>query len=293
MFSDWWKKVKKNFDKISEKMNHPFLHIVIVGLICIGGLITFNIASWEVKKASAPWIEKIRSSKIKDKESCRSLLVRLDATFSTNHKEKVQADAAKRKELLTAQCERLIEQQEYIQAQIILHSDLMQYLYTNMFAALITALIAGLLAMIVLVFVSKKGWQQVNSYLLVAFLSLSAVAGFYGAFPTMFEQETNAEANKELCIGYDNVIQEINDHFATIFDKDGKPSDINKFIHSISKRITELHSIPFGMNPEEAVSIAQKVRDILQQQGATSIEQVSKEGTTSAEQALKEGKNEK
>ena len=43
------------------------------------------------------------------------------------------------------------------------------------------------------------------------------------------------------------------------------------------------------MNPEEAVSIAQKVRYILQQQGATSVEQANKEGTTSAKQADKEG----
>ncbi len=170
------------------------------------------------------------------------------------------------REILLAQCGRLIEQLDYAQNRVSLHSEFMVYVYTRMYASLLMALAAGLLATLILVFVTREGWKDANSYLLASFLSCSVLAAYFGMFPAAFEQKKNAEANKALCVAYDTIVQDISNYLPTQLDETGESAELDKFIFGVGKRLTTLRSLPFGMNPDEAVALTQRVREVVEQQ---------------------------
>lgn len=250
-----------------EKLRDPVLHVVLIGAILIIGVTAFRVSFKAVEKQSDPWLEQLEPvSKLPDKQVCERLLLQLPGKDNPKAKEPISNKPAQGRENKLAQCDRLIEQLKYTQSRIVLHSKLMSYLFTRMYAALITALATGLLATLTLVFITREGWKDANSYLLATFLSFAVLTGFYGMFPSVFEQKKNAEANKSLCLAYDTVSQDISNYFVTGLDETGNPVSLDNYISSVGKRLTKLRSLPFDMNPDEIVALSQRVRDVLEQQ---------------------------
>ncbi|HEV2706162.1 MAG TPA: Calx-beta domain-containing protein [Pyrinomonadaceae bacterium] len=97
---------------------------------------------------------------------------------------------------------RLQEQVARIRERLALHLDVMNFYYTRYYMAIITFSIAAGVAGIILVLISKRGWEQTNEYVITSFLVMAAASVFYGAFPGVFQQEQNIVDNKVLYLKY-------------------------------------------------------------------------------------------
>jgi hypothetical protein len=152
---------------------------------------------------------------------------------------------------------RLQEQVERIRKRIKLHLDVMEFFYIRYYMVILTFAIAGALAAITLVLVSKRGWEQTNEYILTAFFVMTACAVFFGAFPGMFQQEQNIKENKALYLKYEALENEVLSFAATYEPllretkadalanklpqqaKTAIPERVRKFIHYIDEQLAQ------------------------------------------------------
>jgi hypothetical protein len=268
-----WSNVSAILSNLYDKIQKAIYHTLLICTILIIGILGFRVSFKAVESQSKSWIEKIASlGTIPEVDVCVNVANQLK--IEEMKKAKIPSKSIPDQILIIQKikCARLIEILKYIQGRMTLHSELMGYLYTRMYAALITALASGLIATVVLVFVTREGWKDANSYLLATFLSFAILGSFYGMFPGIFEQKKNAEANKNLCIAYDTVAHDINNYLVTGLDQTGKNVSLENFILSVGKRLTTLRSLPFDMNPEEVVALTQKVQEVVDQQARSDEE---------------------
>ena len=112
-------------------------------------------------------------------------------------------------QITVAEQARLQDQLQRVRQRTRLYLEVMKFFYTRYYMAILTFAIAGALAAITLVLVSKRGWEATNEYILTAFFVMTACTVFYGAFPGVFQQEQNIKDNKVLYLQYEALENEI------------------------------------------------------------------------------------
>lgn len=65
--------------------------------------------------------------------------------------------------------------------------------------AIVVFSLAGLVAGVTLVVITKNGWAAANNFVITTFIVMSAAAVFFGAFPSVFQQEESI-ADKQSAI---------------------------------------------------------------------------------------------
>ncbi|MBV9211152.1 MAG: hypothetical protein JOZ52_11010, partial [Acidobacteria bacterium] len=149
---------------------------------------------------------------------------------------------------------RLQDQLERVRQRMRLYLEVMKFFYTRYYMAILTFAIAGALAAITLVLVSKRGWEATNEYILTAFFVMTACTVFYGAFPGVFQQEQNIKENKVLYLKYEALENEILSYAVTNESRvvppdslaslpDGKLQDTTvaakQFIHYVDEQLAQ------------------------------------------------------
>ncbi len=110
---------------------------------------------------------------------------------------------------------RLVQQHTAIQQRERLHAAIMEFYYTRFYMGIITVSVTGAVAAILLVVVSKRGWNHTNQYLITTFFVASAATVFYGSLPGVFRQDQTITDNKALLLKYLALENEVQSYVTT------------------------------------------------------------------------------
>jgi hypothetical protein len=100
---------------------------------------------------------------------------------------------------------RLRQQLGVTRARKAYHAQLAIFFLSRHNTTLTILLASGLAAAAMLLLVTKNGWDRVNPYVKVTFVTATAIATFAGGFSSMYKQEANAARNAALYTTYDNL----------------------------------------------------------------------------------------
>lgn len=111
--------------------------------------------------------------------------------------------------------ERIGGQYAETRRRMALHLEAMKVFISNAYMAVLTSITIGALAVIALILISKRGWEQTNPYLINVFLVMGALTAYYASFYGLFKQEQNFNENRALFLKYEALRGEILSYAAT------------------------------------------------------------------------------
>lgn len=110
---------------------------------------------------------------------------------------------------------RLSQLHHTVQDRERLHASIMEFYYKRFFMGIITMSITGALAAIMLVIISKRGWENTDSYLITVFFIASAATVFFSSLPGVFRQDQNITDNKALLLKFMALENEVQSYAMT------------------------------------------------------------------------------
>ncbi len=147
--------------------------------------------------------------------------------------------------------DRIVSQLAEIRIRIAHHFDVMVYFYVRYYMAILTFGVAAAMAAVTLLFISKRGIDGANPYILNLFIVTTACSAFYGAFPGVFRQEQNITDNKALYLQYVALEQEVLSYSVTGEDITGTKTTAAKFIHYVDQQLAKFNNIAIGFDPSK------------------------------------------
>lgn len=97
---------------------------------------------------------------------------------------------------------RLLEQVLEVKRRAKTHLRIMEWFYVYYYQSISVGIISTVIAGVSLFFISKKGWEEVNPYIVNIFLVSSSVTVLFGAFPLVFKIEENIKSNTTSYLAY-------------------------------------------------------------------------------------------
>jgi len=146
--------------------------------------------------------------------------------------------------------QRLQQQYRQVRERAAAHLEIMIFYYARYYMAISLTAFTGILAAVALLFISKQGWAASSPYLVAVFITMTSLAGLFGAFPAMFEQASNIDENKKSYTAYVALENRILSYAASGSDEDGKDRTAASFVHLVDARLRDLHRLPVALNPE-------------------------------------------
>lgn len=144
--------------------------------------------------------------------------------------------------------ERLISQLNLSRLRAQHHLNVAVYFLSNYYMSLLIRFVSGAVAAVALFFIVKKGWQAVNPYVVTIFITMSAVATAYGAFPGVFHQQENVTENKTLYLRYVALQNEILSYSATRKNSVGEPKTASEFIIYLDQEFNRVNNVAIGFD---------------------------------------------
>jgi hypothetical protein len=89
------------------------------------------------------------------------------------------------------------------------------FVFANYYMSIILLSLTGAVAAVMLVLISKAGWEKANEYIITVFFVMTAATVFFGAFPGLFRQEESINDNKLLYLKYVALEDQILTYAAT------------------------------------------------------------------------------
>jgi hypothetical protein len=142
------------------------------------------------------------------------------------------------------------------------HLDVAVYFQSRYYAALVNASVFALVATILGLVVSRKGWDDAHPLLLNALLVAVALAAFYLGFPAMFQQEANAEANLRQYVAYSALDRRISTYLDTGVLPPSGASRLDSVLTKIDSALVAHSDIIVGLDIGGLPTAAQ-VRNLL------------------------------
>ena len=119
---------------------------------------------------------------------------------------------------------RIEEQLAEVRARAEHYRRVMVYFYSRHYMAIATAALTGVIAAVLLLAAAQKGLQNASRPISTAILVLTGAAVYSGAFPAMFRQDVNAQANAALFEAAQNLEGTMLSYFAT--SRVGGPDEV-------------------------------------------------------------------
>lgn len=203
--------------------------------------------NWSATQASTRWIQKLQFT---------------DTTYlSANLPTKVASSPEQT---------RLMEQFQEVGGRAYMHVSIMKHFYTRYYMALLLASGSAVVAAFCLFHISKKGWDEANSYAQVLFVIAAGTALLLGVFPKLFRQDENIADNKTLYIQYVALGNEIRTFLATgtaVLPNDTSVT-VPEFIRYVDAQLVTLNKIPVGFDQTQVPDYRRLPITELKQAGA-------------------------
>jgi hypothetical protein len=114
-----------------------------------------------------------------------------------------------------AEKQRILDQALKAQRLACMHADVLgRYVGDYYMAILVSVVFSGITA-VALFIVGPKGWTASNPYIINVLILSGAIAAFYGAFPTLFQQAAMTTAHKAQLLRYEGLLDGMASHIAT------------------------------------------------------------------------------
>ena len=163
---------------------------------------------------------------------------------------------------------RLQAQYDFTRDRAKTHQTIMIYYYSRYYMAISLAVIFGIVATLMMVIISKEGWEKTSNYIIAIFLTTSGLAAYFTAFPSLYEQKHNIEQNKILYSAYLNIEDQILSYSVTkkvsriIKDKDEKEmrkTELSVFVHDLDNQLATYNKLPIKLDEESIKSVMQSL----------------------------------
>lgn len=163
--------------------------------------------------------------------------------------------------------QRLQAQMNTVDGLMIKYCRVMAFFYSHYYATLTISLAYGLLSLISLFFVSKKGWDTANHALINAMITCGVIAIYFAALSQVFQQRENLKASQDLYASAFTLSQELSTFAATrrkktgpANDTDNDDADIVAQITAIDSRIAQFGMIRIGFDPTPVLEMTSKIQ---------------------------------
>ena len=123
------------------------------------------------------------------------------------------------------------------------HLTVAIYFFSNYYMAILQAFVMGMIAAIALFFITQVGYAQASSTVVTVFITATALATFYGGFPSVFRQTDNVAENKALYLRYISLQNEMLSYAATGMDSTPKKFAAADYIACIDKGLNKINNI--------------------------------------------------
>lgn len=249
-------------------LEHGLLTLVLL-LLTLGG--TFFLG-WFGAKQADKWIEGLRYA---------STDQRSPAQVSPEEVKRLQVYIDKIPNATAGEKARVFKQLKEIKNRARSHISIARDFYIWNYQEISIATASSIVAALSLFFLSKKGWDNANKYVINVFIFAFGITVFAGISPELFKQEENISNNTRIYLAYIALDDRLNTYIATNQFVAIGPRDVNKedasktdpveltnikaVIRSIDAELATLNNIYIGFDAKKIPNYNQLFNEVNQQ----------------------------
>lgn len=150
---------------------------------------------------------------------------------------------------ISEQRKRVLAQLALTKQREIMHRELAVHFLQNYYMAVFITMVMAGIAAIALLGITGRGWASAHPLVRTTFVTATALASFFGAFPTVFKQAENFEANLTAYRLHIALENEIMTYLVTGLKSDGKKATVEEFLVHVDGELARLHHLAIAMDP--------------------------------------------
>ena len=161
---------------------------------------------------------------------------------------------------------RLRDQYAMIQEWKKIHLNIIVFYYTFDFVFTWMIAFLGVFAALLSIFISHKGWQAIDPFVLNAFIVVVATSVFYASIPSVFKHKDNIQNNKNMFMKYNQIERQYLSYLATgkqTFNKTTIETPV-EYIQYLDHIIQEIEEFPLEMDPNAGPGADEIFRNYLE-----------------------------
>lgn len=249
-------------------LEHGLLSIGLLLLTLVGTL----FLGWFGAKHADKWIEELRYTQKNQQKN---------AQVRTEEVNRLQVYIDKIPNATAGEKARVSEQLKDIKNRAKSHIGIARDFYIWNYQAISIATASSIVAAVSLFFLSKKGWDNANKYVINVFIFAFGITVFAGISPELFKQEENISNNTRVYLAYIALDDRVNTYIATNQFVAIGPRDVNKenasktnpveltnikaVIRSIDSELATLNNIYIGFDAKKIPNYNQLFNEVNRQ----------------------------
>lgn len=255
------KATSSNSDKFLLK--HGGLTFGLLAITLLGAL----FLNWFAAKQADKWTQGLKYAPTSQQ---------IPAQVSSTDK-KLQAYINKLPNATLVEKNRLFDQLKEIENRARSHISVARAFYIWNYQSLSIAAVSSIVAAVSLLFLSRKGWDGANKYILNVFIVSFSITVVVGVFPALFRQEENMSNNTRTYLAYIALDNRLSSYIATQKFIGLKPAntgnsaqleslnDIKKVISSVDDELATLNNIYIGFDASKIPNYREVFNEVNQQ----------------------------
>lgn len=258
---------KDNVDKTTREnfwrflREHGGLTLTLLGITLLGAV----FLNWFAGKQSDKWTQGLKYAPTSQQ---------IPEEVSSIEK-KVQVYIDKLPNATLAEKARLFDQLKEIQNRARSHISVAKAFYIWNYQSLSIAAVSSIVAAVSLLFLSRKGWDGSNKYVVNVFIVSFGITVVVGVFPALFKQEENISNNTRTYLAYIALDNRLNSYIATQEFTGLKPANIGNstvpvkniknVICSVDDELATLNNIYIGFDASKIPNYREVFNEVNQQ----------------------------
>lgn len=237
-----------------QPLKWPGYSILLVALV----FISYGIFSYSGNQFAEKWlqpIDSLRNSLDKEYADLMNNMNQAGSVGSSEDPTLITEDSSNRvntegifggyhpsvSQASSKQQQRLLEKIGFIRTWSKHHYLVFRGMYKNYFASLMISIIAGILAAIALIFITKKGWDAASPYAISSFLVMTAFALFFSDMLGVIRQKENIRANINKYVYLTSVENKVLTFLVTGKDHSGADRKIEDYLIHLDSLEVNFH----------------------------------------------------
>lgn len=261
---------KDNADKSAKENLIKFLsdHGVLTFMLLLITLCGTWFLSWFAAKQADKWTQGLRYAPTSQQISTQ---------VSTEEAKRLQAYISKIPNANFEEKARLFNQLKEIENRAKSHISVARAFYIWNYQSISIATISSIIAAVSLFFLSRKGWDNANRYVVNVFIVSFGITVVVGVFPALFKQEENISNNTRTYLAYIALDNRVKSYIATQDFIGLKPANtgnsaqieplknIKNVIRSIDDELATLNNIYIGFDASKIPNYREIFNEVNQQ----------------------------
>lgn len=244
-------------------LKHGGLTFGLLAITLLGAL----FLNWFAGKQADKWTQGLKYAPMSQQ---------IPAQISSKDKN-LQAYINKLPNAALAEKARLFEQLKEIETRARSHISVARAFYIWNYQSLSIAAVSSIVAAVSLLFLSRRGWDGSNKYVINVFIVSFGITVVVGVFPALFKQEENISNNTRTYLAYIALDNRLNSYIATQEFTGLKPvntsdstqlipvMNIKNVIRSVDDELAALNNIYIGFDASKIPNYREVFNEVNQQ----------------------------